>query len=252
MSDPGDSERPVIKHRLSSRLFFSVGLIALGVLLFLGNLGLVPIHDVWVLWPVLPIILGIGYFGNQPERGSRIQGGAMVLFGLVFLSSNFGWIHIHTDDNSWIFSLLLIGIGFSVLQSRWTTMIRPGWPRALPRKAPQNGRNWLNDFTLLGALKRKVETSDFAGGDLTSIFGSIEIDLRRAFISSAENSAVLNVAAVFASAKIRVPQEWRVHVNAASILGSFEDKTVPPNTGPDAPTLIITGLAVLGSVEIED
>ena len=41
-------------------------------------------------------------------------------------------------------------------------------------------------------------------------------------------------------------------MSGAGILGNFEDKTIPPNTGQDTPTLIITGFSIFGAVEIED
>ena len=78
------------------------------------------------------------------------------------------------------------------------------------------------------------------------------MDLRPALIAPPATSAVLNVTAVFGAIKIRAPQNWRVHISGAGILGNFEDKTIPPNTGPDAPVLVITGVAVFSSVEIED
>ena len=253
MSDVSESERqPRRRYALGSRLYFSVALIAVGVLLFLGNLGIVPIHDLWIIWPALPIILGVGRLISSTNASSLMWSLLMVLFGLLFLFSNFGWIYIHTDDNSWILSLLLIGIGFSVLQSRGAIAAGPRSPRALMRTPGSSSGNWLNDLAVLGSVKRKVESDDFTGGDVTSIFGNVEIDLRRARISSSDNSAVLNITAVFGAAKIRVPEGWRVDLNAASILANFEDKTVPPNTGRDAPRLAITGLSILSSVEIED
>jgi len=65
-------------------------------------------------------------------------------------------------------------------------------------------------------------------------------------------SVIINVMTVFGETKLRVPENWRVIVSGSGILGNFEDKTIPPNTGPDAPTLIIAGFAIFGSVQIED
>ncbi len=242
---------------IGSRLYVSIGLIALGVLLFLGNLGILPIHNVWLFWPVLPILGGIGRLAGSRSASSVVWGVFTVLFGCLFLLSNLGWLRLNTGNGSWIVSLILIAIGFAVLSSVLeTSKARQGGTmppaRAFGQIPVQTNGNWLSDFTLFGAVKRKVESDDFAGGTLTSIFGSIEIDLRRAVILSPRNATVVNVTAVFGATKIRVPDEWRIHVNGASILGNFEDKTVPPNTGRDAPMLVITGLAILGSVEIED
>jgi hypothetical protein len=57
---------------------------------------------------------------------------------------------------------------------------------------------------------------------------------------------------IFGQVKIRVAEGWKVNVTGVGVLGNFEDKTIPPVTPDDAPVLIITGLAIFGSVEIED
>ncbi len=253
-----ESERPLlVRKNCSSRLIFAVGLIALGVLLFLGNLGILPIHDVWMFWPVLPIAGGIGRLTSGQNPTARVWGILMVLFGSLFLLLNLGMIHIQTKDDSWPFSLILIAVGFTALfsvleSSRKTrgggeTGSRSFWQR---RAVFDEGS--LNDFALLGSVRRRVESSNLGGGYLTAILGNIEIDLRSALINNGNKGALLNTTAVFGAIKLRIPQVWRVHVNGTSILGNFEDKTVPPNTGPAAPLLVITGLAVFGSVEILD
>ena len=98
-----------------------------------------------------------------------------------------------------------------------------------------------------------MESTDFQGGKLESVFGSIDLNLRRAQISSPERSATLEVNAVFGSIELRVPETWRVVAHAAGVFGSVEDKTLANKTASfDGPTLFITGSAVFGSVEIKD
>ena len=237
-----------------SRIVASVALIAVGVLLFLGNLGILPIHTIWVLWPCFPIVFGITGLLNARDARARVWGLLLVLFGSFFLMLNFGWIRVQTHDGSWVLSLILIAVGcaalFGVLDPS-----RRSRPLGQPFRAhsgPPDYQNTVNDFTILGGLKRKVESSDFQGGDLTTIFGSIEMDLRHTAIALANKSVILNVVTIFGATKIRVHPNWKVHATGAGILGTFEDKTVPPNTGIEAPTLIITGFSVFGSVEVED
>ena len=253
-----ESERPLlVRKRCNSRLIFAIGLIALGVLLFLGNLGILPIHDVWIFWPALPIVGGISRLQGGQNSTARVWGILMVLFGSLFLLLNLGLIHIHAENGSWPFSLILIAVGvtalFSVLESSRKAQGEAGtsshsfWQR--PVVVDEHS---LNDFAVLGSVKRRVESSNFGGGDVTAILGNVEIDLRNALIDSSHRGALLNVTAIFGAIKLRVPQAWRVHMNGTSILGNFEDKTIPPNLGPVAPSLVITGLAVFGAVEIED
>lgn len=250
------AEQRLMKLRRGGRSRVAVAaiLIAVGVLLFLGNLGIVPIRNVWDFWPAIPIVIGIASLVNARNTAGRLWGFLLIGFGVLFLLLNLGLIHLHTHDGSLFISVVLIAVGFAALSGVSTPSYRR-WigrsPFHRPRVRP-DFETIANDFVVFGALKRKLESADFRGGDLIAIFGNIEMDLRRALITAAVRSAVVNVVTVFGATKIRVPQNWRVVVSGAGILGNFEDKTIPPNTGPDAPTLIITGYSIFSSVEIED
>ncbi|HEY7211264.1 MAG TPA: LiaF domain-containing protein [Bryobacteraceae bacterium] len=260
-----ENERAVLRQSCrnrskAGRATLGIGAIALGVFLFLGNIGVFPSYNIWLFWPLLPLAGGVARLFGDRSTG-RMWGVVMIFIGLLFLSLNLGWIHIHTEDGSWIVSLILIGVGFLALfrvleSSRRAQTAAPGAGPRPPhywwRRPGLDAENAVGDLALLGALKRKMETTNFEGGELTTILGSIEIDLRSAAISSPENTAVLNTNAIFGAIKLRVPQYWRVHVQGASVLGNFEDKTIPPNTGTNAPVLVITGWSIFGSVEIED
>ncbi len=249
-------------------VFVAALLIALGVLLFLGNLGFLPTEDIWVFWPVFPLAAGVAHV-LRPNRhpNALFWGIVLIVFSVGFLLSNLGLAHFRIDDGRFLVPLLLIFFGVVGLM-KILSGGRPARPASRPPGIPFTPPNpWqgssapppnfdfensLHDFTFFGALKRKLETSAFAGGDLTSIFGNIEIDLRRTLISSPNKSATLSTTAVFGAIKVRVPPDWRVHVSGVAILGNFEDKTIPPSIGPAASTLVITGFAIFGAVEIVD
>ena len=241
----------------------AAALIALGVLFFLGNLGILPVHDIWAFWPVFLIAAGIGQITHPRNVSSHLFGIALIIFGASFLLSNFSFAPFRFHNDGGPVPILVVVFGFVALMKA----MRRGAPR-LPRMRPMpfaprqawspaghhsgfDYQNEVQDFVLFGSLKRKLETPAFAGGNLTSVFGNIEIDLRRTSISSTP-SVALNTTAVFASIKLRVPQNWRVHVSGLSVLGNFEDKTIPPNLGPAAPVLVITGISLFSTVEIED
>lgn len=235
----------------ASRLFFAIFLILVGVLLFLDNVGILRVRNLWNYWPLILVAAGIGRLMNSRDTGARLIGLFLVLLGSVILLVTLGILHIHTRDGSWPVALLLIAFGVSLL----VKVLEPGAGRrsfGLPAPASAESTNVLNDMALLGGIKRKLETANFQGGAIVSILGGVEIDLRRSQISAPERTAALDIRAILAGTKIRVPETWRVNVLGASILGSYEDKTIPPNTGPHAPTLVITGYSVFASIEIEN
>ncbi len=235
-----------------SRLFFAIFLIVVGVLLFLDNVGLIPVRNIWDYWPLILVAAGLGRLMNCRDAAGRLIGSFLVLFGTLLLLVTLQIVHIHTRDGSWPVALLLIAFGAAML----VKVLEPGaiGRRSFGLPTPVSGdtNNALNDVTVLGAIKRKLETGNFLGGLIVSVFGSVDIDLRRSQISAPERTAALEIRAVFGAAKIRVPESWRVNVVGTSILGSYEDKTIPPNVGPNAPTLVITGFALFSSVEIEN
>jgi len=236
----------------SSRLFFAIFLIAAGTLLFLGNIGLLPIHDVWDYWPLGLIALGIGRLFTCANASARIWSVLMIVFGVFFLLLNFGVFHV--QDGSWWLSLLLIALGVSALMK----VLDPDAARKRPVGFP-DGRwstssdNLLKDTAIFAEIKRKIDSPNFQGGAANAVFGSVVLNLRRAQISPADHNASVEANAVFGSVKIRVPENWRVDIQGAAVLGAYSDKTLPPTT-PDleTPTLIVSGYSVFGSVEIEN
>jgi predicted membrane protein len=240
------------RHAPASRLFIAILLIAAGTLLFLSNLGLIPEFNIWSFWPAIFIVGGVGKLISDSTRSGQAIGIVLIAGGSLFLLISLGILHIRAHDDSWPLSLLLIAFGaialIKVLDLGETGRPRIGFPD------PSIGTgNVLREQVIFGSLKRKVESTSFQGGKLESVFGSIELDLRRAQISAADRSATLEVNAVFGSIELSVPETWRVITHAAGVFGSIEDKTIANKTsGFEGPTLLLTGAAVFGSVEIKD
>jgi predicted membrane protein len=234
---------------LGPRLVFAIFLIVAGTLLFLNNIGLIPVHDIWVYWPLVLVALGVAKLASSYGRVGQVWGIILVAGGALLLAGNLGLVHLR-DNMFWPLLLIVFGVVVLVqtLESRKASKHAFGFPRGPARSSDTQ----LRDSAIFGNVKRKLDTQTFQGGEVFSVFGSVDIDLRRAQISSIEKSASLEVSAVFGSVKIRIPDTWKVDVNGTAILGSYEDKTIPPRASAETPTLVITGYSVFGSVEIED
>lgn len=235
------------------RAFFAIFLIAVGVLLFLDNIGLIPIRNIWNYWPLFIVAGGLGKLANCRDAAGRVLGILLVCIGVLTLLVTLDIVQIHTHDQSWPLALLLIAFGvvllLKVVQPTAISRQSFGLPAPAP---PEQSSNVLNDVAVLAGIKRKLETANFQGGTILTVFGGVEIDLRRSQITTPERTAALEIKAVFAGAKIRVPETWRVNIAGASVFGAYEDKTIPPTTGPNSPTLVITGHSIFSSVEIEN
>jgi predicted membrane protein len=234
---------------LGPRFIFAIFLIIAGTLLFLSNIGLFPVRDIWAYWPLLLAALGGSKFSNSRSSSGRVWGIILVVGSVLILACNLGLLHVREDV---IWPVLLIGFGFLVLTNTLESRKRSRSALGFPTGPVALSDVLLKDWAVLGNVKRKVETDNFLGGELISFFGSVDIDLRRARISPATKSVTIEANAVFGAVKLRLPGNWRVNVKGIGILGSFEDKTIPPGTTVDTPIVVISGYSVFGAVEIED
>jgi len=234
------------------RIFFAVFLIAAGTLLFLGNLGLLPIHSLWDMVPIGMIVLGFLRLLQCPRAGGRIFGGLLIAFGILFLLVNLGVLRVHARDGSWPLSILFIIFGIGLL----IKILEAGGDdrsfRRWSRSSIGENANVLEEIAVFGSVKRKLDTSEFEGGEIRTFFGEVKVDLCRSGIASVQQLITIDATAIFGAIKIRVPETWRININGMGVLGVYEDRTTPPNQIAGAPLVNIAGFSMFGSVEIEN
>lgn len=252
---PPDSFWPASMRRRGPngpRIVFAVFLIAAGTLLFLGNLGLLPVHSLWDLVPIGMIVFGFLRLLQCPRPGGRIFGGLLFVFGILFLLVNLGVLQIHARDGSWPLSILFIVFGIAllikVLEPRSDDRSFGRWSRS----SMGENANVLEEIAVFGSVKRKLDTSEFQGGEIRTFFGEVKADLRRSGIAASQQPLTIDATAIFGAIKIRVPDTWRININGMGVLGVYEDRTTPPNQIAGAPLVNITGFSMFGSVEIEN
>ncbi|MBV9405297.1 MAG: hypothetical protein JO211_08125 [Acidobacteriaceae bacterium] len=236
------------------RLLGAILLIVAGVLLFLDDIGLLHVHNIWDFWPL--ILVGIG-FSKLACRGyayDKAWGGLLILFGVLFLLLTLHIVYIANWNNSWPLPLLLIAVGILALMKSLGNSIasRPQVGFAAATTGPS--QDVMDENSFMGSVKRRVESTNFTGGDINCFFGNIELDLRAAQIPFPDKPVRIDVNCICGGAKIRVPDTWIVSIQAAAILSNVEDKTVPPRTvaGIEPRTLLITGQSIMSSIEIEN
>jgi predicted membrane protein len=235
----------------SPPVFGAILLIAMGVLLFLNSLGWLPVRHIWDFWPLVFVWIGIGRFLGARNTAERALGIVFVCGGSLVLLFTLHILTIRARDGTWPLALLLILFGAALLMKALQRPVRSPIGFQVTDRGAYSA-NLLNDSTFLGAITRKFDTPNFQGGSVSNFMGSVEIDLRRAQIGTSTRSAEVDVRVLLGAVKMRIPETWRIHLNGSSILGVFEDKTVPPNTGQDAPVLVVTGYSAFSTVEIEN
>jgi len=235
--------RPPRRFRQGARPGILPGLIlvCIGTVILLDHMGYVEAGRLWRLWPVILIVAGAVKFFQEFNRA---LGAVLMVVGVLFLGSNFGFIHLNWND---MWPLVLIAAGVALIWSRFEI------PR-LPQTGSRGGPNVINEYAMFGGVERRVGSSNFTGGTVTAMFGGVELDFRSADIEGEE--AVVYVEAIFGGIEVVVPDRWIVAYEGQSVFGGYTDETRPPL--PDVPgaapkkRLILRGRAVFGGINVKN
>jgi len=112
------------------------------------------------------------------------------------------------------------------------------------------GENYIKVESIFGYAKKIVFSKNFLGGNMTNLFGSIEINLLQADI---KQPIALDVFQLFGSTKIIVPPHWIVATTASSILSENDDRrAILTNVKDQNKCLYITGTSLFGSITIKN
>jgi predicted membrane protein len=238
--------------------FTALVLIFIGALLFLDNLGLLPFANVGAYWPLAISAYGVALLTRARNLSCMVWHLTMVAAGILLTLRNLGILHASTGALLW--PIILIAAGVSMLVKR-TPGCGPAnwifrWPNQIGASVKTGGdrtRN-LDENAVFSSVNRRVDTANFERADLNCFFGELKVDLRAAGISRPDREAVVETNAAFGAIKLRVPETWKVVVSGSAVFGAYEDRTVPPRPAPgvNPPTLMVTGNAAFGSVEIEN
>ena len=215
-------------------------LVIIGTVILLDHMGYIPLDRMWRLWPLILIVSGTVQFFY---RTNRPTGAVMFVIGVLFLGNNFGLIRLNWND---MWPLVLIGAGVALIWSRFEV------PRM---QSVQTGDpSMANAYAMFGGVERRISANNFKTGDISAIFGGVELDFRSADIEGEE--AILYVEAVFGGIEIVVPDRWTVIYEGQSVFGGFSDETRPPL--PEVPgalpkkRLILRGRAVFGGITVKN
>jgi predicted membrane protein len=226
-------------------------LIIFGTLLFFDNLGILPVSVFGAFWPIVFLCMGVYGFIRSRSSTVRVWAAASVIAGVLLLLDAFHVIYV-TARSLWPLALIATGVAMLVYRARWADLTNRFSIGA--NNATSTMSNNLTEFALFSGVKRRIETQNFEGGDLSSVFGSIELDLRWAGISTPGRIAVLEANAAFGAIELRIPESWRLSLQGNAVFGAYEDKTIPPRPEPgvETPTLVIKGGTAFGAVIVRN
>jgi hypothetical protein len=225
----------------------SILFIGLGTLFLLDNIGVLHIWNVWRFWPVVLIVAGVLRLIDRRGPAEWLYSSFMILCGGLWLCNSLNLFHV-TFGMLWPLALITLGV---------TTLAKALESPAVRKNGGRErdlGLNYVREYVIFSGTKKRLETTSFEGGEIVCVFGGVDLNLRKCGIDNAERQVVINVAITFGGVEIKIPEGWRVLNRCVAVFGACEDKTlVPrPEVGVQAPTLVITGQALFGAVNIEN
>jgi len=257
--------------RLSDRAVIGLLLVALGIMFLLDTTNaLGPGTDiVGTYWPVLLIVWGLfGFIANG--FAPRLWMVIVLVVGAIFLLSNLSlWIW----DAGQLWPVILVVIGLALLfrgravrrgkgRGQWGRGDGPpesgGHGNGEGPQVIDAGRSRtyagssgdLRSSYFFGGGQERVSAQDFSGGEVSAIFGGLELDLRDAGLAGGR--AVIDATVICGGINLRVPKDWRVNIHTTTLFGGTEHKRSQPSPDQVKGELIITGTVLCGGIEVKD
>lgn len=246
-----DMDRRINGSRTGGGLF----LLLAGFLLLAYKIG-APIPG-WVFtWPVL--LIAIGLLSGIKSRFHNPGAYILILIGGVFLiDQSVPGIDLH----QYIAPIILIGLGLLFLlrprghsfgryrRARWQRDHFSGYA-AENSAGPVNNEEFLDIHSVMGGVKKNIQSKNFKGGEIVCFMGGAEISFMQADI---QHPVVLEINNVFGGTKLVIPGNWEVQTEISALFGGVEDKRNFQNNLPDPDKkIILRGSCVFGGIEINN
>lgn len=224
------------------RIVFGFVLAFLGLLFLLDNFHVFDARAVLAFWPVVFIVVGSLKLAQARHPAGYMLGGGLVLAGVLLTLAHMGIVELRWRD--W-WPVLLIALGIMVIFKGQLRQARVANEDGSFSETLRDSRMDLS--VVMGGGQLKVDTQDFRGGELNVVMGGVELDFRKASIST---EATLHVFVAMGGVDIKIPADWTVVVNGIPLLAGIEDKSVPPAN--PMKRLTISGYVVMGGIEIKN
>ena len=246
------------QYRRNNRFWLGAMFIVGGGLLLASKLG-API-PYWIFsWPVFLIAIGL-YSGIR----HRFQnGGWLIMMGLgtyFLLDEKLDDANLH--QYLLPVMIILVGVVFILFPKSRCFGRRCEWRRR--RWESKMGEEFTADNSTLSSatdgedslfinsvfsgIKRNVLSKNFKGGEITCIFGGVELDFMQADI---QGTAILRVEQVFGGIEIRVPTHWTVRNEIDGAFHGVDDKRRFQDATDPNKVLVLKGSSVFAGIEIK-
>jgi len=224
---------------LNGRLILGLCLIVLGALWTVDNLGLMNAGPILHWWPVVPILIGLMKLTGIGMEKQPAFGLFLTVVGCLFMLGQLDVVNVNLGI-VWPVAFIFIGARLMMRAYR-------GEPLG---STTADASDYVRSFAIMGGITRRNDSQAFRGGELSAVMGGVQLDLDGA--RPADGRAVIDVFAVWGGVEIRVPENWRVEIEATPLMGGVESTArLAPGVEPTG-TLVVRGFVMMGGLEVKN
>lgn len=228
------------RNRFDKRALFAIILILIGGLILASNFRIIPynINHYLFSWEMILIVIGIISLAN---RQSVLTGVILISIGSFFMLPDIFDLPYGYHKLFWPVLLIIIGLALLFKRNLYHGRVH---------RTGSFSTDFIDELNFFGGSERTINSDNFKGGKITSVFGGSSIDLLNAKLAPGNN--VIDVFNIFGGSKLIVPGDWDVKVDVIAIFGGFSDKRRNMTTSSNVDRrLIIKGIAIFGGGEIK-
>lgn len=161
--------------------------------------------------------------GPMRVTGRMWWGVLLIVLGILFILDDHSKLHISEVLLS-LWPVVIIGVGvFLILHARRpvdesTLITAPLADIGFGRRMVETAASSVRVGNIFGEVRSRVEARNFTGGSLSTVMGSVTVDLTKAALATGEH--VLKVDSVMGSVIVRMPRGMAYAVTADGVAGT--------------------------------
>lgn len=115
------------------------------------------------------------------------------------------------------------------------------------KELKEKGQQMEEYCATFGEIKEDFNNQEFNGANLTAVFGSVDLDLRKAVINE---DKFVKTSAIFGGIEILAPENVNIKVKSVPIFGATSNKT-GRKFDEKLPTIYVDSFCMFGGVDIK-
>ncbi|SEK42947.1 LiaF transmembrane domain-containing protein [Haloferax larsenii] len=222
-------------RRISNQVVVGGAIVVVGLVLLANTTGL---YDTTGLLRYVPSLFVLAGVYALAASGFRNVGGPLVLIAVAG-----AWQAVALDvvTGSQLVSfwpVLLVILGLSMALGRFRSSVEP------------ITGDRVDLVAVFGGREARATTGRFAGGDITALFGGVDLDLRD--VVELDSPVRVNTTCLFGGVEVVVPRDWNVQLDVLPVLGGVEDERPRQEPTHDSVDLVVSGFCAFGGVTVKD